>query len=631
MNATELPFSTVLAIESNQWHYHIPRFQREYVWGKHNWSKLLEDIYDNEPGHYMGSIICVPEEDEPTPDAERIYDVVDGQQRLQTLSLLLAAIYQKLGQFAGSDPSLREDEDFLVRRNGIKKRLIKEVKAIAANQGRVISRSGSLLYCLRVQPSTQENNLEDYRYILKEAGVLPEGSYPKNTGNRRMYKAFEHFRQHTADALGDLYDLLDRISALSFIHITEASQSKAFMLFETLNYRGVPLSAVDIIKNKMLSTLESKHAVSIDQAYDEWQKLLADLPEDQEQDRFLRQFYNAFKSEPTIKIEKKTRATASNIIEIYEKLIKRDGRFIFGELVSKAKIYNQFLEPEKYPWSPLTSGLVDLERISAAPSYTFLLYLFSLPEDSFTDLDVKEKTVALLCNYYFRRNVTDFPGTRDLDSINVDLIEQCQSELSQRRKLDYPFIGQAILAGKGKPADLEKLKQALADNLFYNNENMARYALAKLDETSHTREYAPKLWARSEKGLYVWTVEHIFPQGANIPSEWVRMTADGNQDEAKRIQGAFVHCLGNLTLTGYNSKLSNQSFGRKQAKSEANIFGTQISIGYKNGLALNNIPFSVNGNEVTLATADRWTLDHIKARNAVMVDMLIQLFKFDGE
>ena len=217
------------------------------------------------------------------------------------------------------------------------------------------------------------------------------------------------------------------------------------MLFETLNYRGVPLSAIDIIKNKMLAALESKHDTSIDVAYDKWQKLLENLPEDRDQDRFLRQFYNAFKFEPNIKIDKITRATGSNIIAIYESLIKKKANSIFDELIEKSKTYNQFLEPEKYPSSPFASALVDLERIGATPSYTFLLYLFSLPEDDFTEPNVKEKTVELLCKYYFRRNVTDFPNTRDLDSINIDLVEQCQKELSEGRKLSYTFISQAIL------------------------------------------------------------------------------------------------------------------------------------------------------------------------------------------
>lgn len=622
MKSSENTFAALLSIEGNQWHYHIPRFQREYVWGRYNWSKLLEDIYANDPGHYMGSIICVHKEDELTPGNELIYEVVDGQQRLMTLSLLLAAIYKKLGKIAKSDPSARENEEFIIKRNGIKKRLIKEINITHHELPSGAFRSGSLVYCLRVQPSTQENNLEDYKYILNEICLLPEGTCPKYTRIRRIYRAFDYFSCHIPDELPDLYDLLDRISSLYFIHITEASQSKAFMLFETLNYRGVPLSAIDIIKNKMLATLESKHICPIDEAYDKWQKILEKLPEEVDQDRFLRQYYNAFKFDPKIKIEKITRATSSNIISIYESLIKRNAGFIFEELIAKAKIYNQFLEPNR------CSSLIELERIGAAPSYIFLLYLFALPEDAFVDENIKERTVELLCRYYFRRNITDYPNTRDLDRINIDLIERCQQELQEGRKLNYAFISHSILTGKGQPSTFEQLKEALADNLFYNNESMARYALVRLDETSHTREYAPNLRARNEKGLYVWTVEHIFPRSGKV-SDWSEVVA--SSDELEQITAEYLHCLGNLTLSGYNSRLSNQSFPKKQAKSEASIFGMPINIGYRNGLALNNIPFTVGGKPVTLAAADRWTIEHIKARNSVMVDMLIELFKLDGE
>ncbi len=121
----------------------------------------------------------------------------------------------------------------------------------------------------------------------------------------------------------------------------------------------------------------------------------------------------------------------------------------------------------------------------------------------------------------FCRNVVDYPNTRDLDSINIDLVERCLEELNEVGELKYSFIVQTILTGKGLPALLERLKNMLADNLFDNNEYSARYALAKLDESGHTREYAPNLWDRNEKGLYVWTVDSAFPQGKNI-LEWVR-------------------------------------------------------------------------------------------------------------
>lgn len=632
MKSSEHTLASLIATEGAQWHYHIPRFQREYVWTKYNWNKLIEDIYDNDPGHYMGSVICVNDDKELTPSSLLIYEVVDGQQRLTTISLILCVIYKKLNLLTIENPTLKENEEFIVKRNSIKRRLIMEIQNTPqAKLPWGVFRSGNLDYVLRVQPSTQSSNLHDYQQILKEAGILPEVEYPKYVKNRRLYLTYDYFMHHTPSTLEELYDLLLRVNSMSFIHILESSQAKAFMLFETLNYRGVPLSAIDIIKNKMLATLESKHAVSIDTAYIQWLELLKNLPDDKDEDRFLRQFYNAFKFDPKIKVGNITRATGSTLISIYESLIKKDAQFILPELIGKSKIYNQLVEAENYPNNSFTHSLLDLERIGAAPSYTFLLYLLSLPDGCFSDIKVKDKTIDLLCKYYFRRNITDFPGTRDLDTINIDLVEKCQEEVKEGRTLTYGFISNIILTGRGKPETLKQFKEILGNNLFYTNDSMARYALTKLDETSHTREYAPNLWQRNEKSLYVWTVEHIFPQGENIPLDWIAMIGNGDKEKAKLIQNEWVHSLGNITLSGYNSKLSNESFIKKQTKTVANVFGESINIGYKNGLALNNIPFVVNNQETTLATAEEWNLDYIKARNDVIVEQLEKLFKFEIE
>ena len=634
MIPSENTFANLIGIEGAQWHYHIPRFQREYVWQKNNWSKLLEDIYDNDPGHYMGSVICVHDSSELSPSSELIYEVVDGQQRLTTLSILLAAVYSKLTKEAIKGKAhLKQDPNYIIKTIGISQRLVKRVDIKGKQLPWGFFKAGKETYCLRVQPSTQDNNLEDYQYLLSEVGLISQARYIHGYGKRRIYRTFSFFHKNIPDELDKLYDLLDRIYRLSFIHISEASQSKAFLLFETLNYRGVPLSAIDIIKNKMLATLESKHGLKIDDAYDQWQELLDNLPEDRDQDRFLRQFYNAFKFNPSIKIEKITRATGSNIISVYENLIKRDARLIFDQLQEKAEHYHQLIEPEDYikQKAGASLNLIDLERISAAPSYTFLLYLFSLDKNDFVEADLRDKVVELMCKYYFRRNVTDYPGTRDLDAISIDLVEQCQKEIAKGGKLSYSFISKKVLTGRGKPSSLKSMRESLEDNLFAANDYMARYALAKLDETSHTREYAPDLWARNEKGQLVWTVEHVFPKGRNIPKDWVNMIANGDYNKAKEIQDEWVHCLGNLTLSGYNSKLSNLAFEKKQTKTGANIIGNRLQLGYKNGLALNNIEFPFRGKNFSLATAQEWKKEHIKARNDVLVEMLVKLFKFENE
>ena len=123
-----------------------------------------------------------------------------------------------------------------------------------------------------------------------------------------------------------------------------------------------------------------------------------------------------------------------------------------------------------------------------------------------------------------------------------------------------------------------------------------------------------------------------FPRGENIPVHWVEMMTDGNTEECKEIQEEWVHCLGNLTLSGYNSRLSNQSFERKQSKTEITAAGHKIDIGYRNGLYLNNLTFEVDDSHLTsLSEIREWKQQDIEARNDTMVELLCDLYQFDHE
>lgn len=143
---------------------------------------------------------------------------------------------------------------------------------------------------------------------------------------------------------------------------------------------------------------------------------------------------------------------------------------------------------------------------------------------------------------------------------------------------------------------------------------MTRYILTVIASPSVTKEMK-SLWERYASGNYVWTIEHIFPQGKNIPDEWVKMVADGDMSKAIEVQEKQVHTLGNLTITGYNSKLSNMPFVTKRDRKDVN----GANVGYRNGLNLND----------ELVNTDTWTSEQIQERTDKLVGLTLKAFDFD--
>jgi hypothetical protein len=295
MQAHSMPFSKVIDIDQGaREHFHVPKYQREYTWGRKEWEQLLLDIEENDPGYFMGSLICVNDSADPVPGDELIYEVVDGQQRFITLSLLLMALYanltKKLKDYIFEDNE--EEEDTRAILASIKAKLIKRKKEprIGEPGGFAV---GKHIYFLRVQPSVQNHNLEDYRYVLTEIGLLEGQPKPRYCSNRSIYRGFAYFLSYTPTEVPALCSMVRKINQLSFVQITVGSQSDAFTLFESLNNRGIPLSAIDIIKNKLLAEMERQHRVNIDDLFTRWQEIIGALPDIVEQERFLRHFYNA--------------------------------------------------------------------------------------------------------------------------------------------------------------------------------------------------------------------------------------------------------------------------------------------------------------------------------------------------
>lgn len=173
-----------------------------------------------------------------------------------------------------------------------------------------------------------------------------------------------------------------------------------------------------------------------------------------------------------------------------------------------------------------------------------------------------------------------------------------------------------VLQSKSATDDL--FKEKLSGDIYEDNVGITRFLLCELAESYMTTETFKDLWAQVEQGnngkkVYEWTIEHIFPEGERIPNEWVDMIANGDRELAKDYRDKYVHKLGNLTLTGYNSKLSNMSFIRKRDRqNDKNKY-----LGYKNGLGLN----------AEIAQKDSWTIEDITARTKKLVNELLEKYK----
>lgn len=593
--------------------YRIPKYQREYTWGTRDWDALFKDVTENDNGYFLGSYICVNSGSINGTSLE----VIDGQQRFTTLTLLLTALYEKLSALE----SQMEAED---------KTDLANLRGELANKKQQVTVSGRKYnYTQRLILQKQNMNDEDYSYLLSSKHVITENkNKPTNFGNRRIAKAYTHFlrliNERVEEIKADNPDT-DDISALFFIKsqfeqaimvgIEVDTNKDAYMLFESLNKRGVPLSAIDLIKNTLIATADSES--DADDAYELWKQILNNIaPNDYSvQERFFRQYYNAFREElnkPYNDSDKKYHfgylATRTTLLDIYEQMIKHNYRALLDDLYDKSQKYalivNNSDEEHSY-----TSALLDLDRISGAPSYLLLLYLFSMQESLKLTDDNLQQIVRLLIVFFVRRSVTDIPNTRKLTQLFIDIISDIK--LLQGDAV-ISCVSQKL---KSVAAADEEFESKLRGSLYDENPDAVRFLLCSIEAKHQTKEIYSNLWSRDSSNKYIWTIEHIFPEGQNIPDPWINMIANGDIELAKQYLSEYAHTLGNLTITGYNQNLSNMSFEKKKDRKSKD---KSKDIGYRNGLFLNQ----------DVVTQDTWTIDKIKDRTNKIVKILLEMYKW---
>lgn len=305
---------------------------------------------------------------------------------------------------------------------------------------------------------------------------------------------------------------------------------------------------MDLIKNSMISHIKSKEPEATNL---EWQKIVNNLGDYDVQVRYLRHFYQAFKPIDLIfsSSKGKEKITKNDLINTYTDAIKSNAEKVLNELTKKSATYQVLSYPENMLDDNLfvnyKGKLLDLKKLGVAPAYTSLLFLFEkYPEQEFTNL------LNYIEKWFMVRHLTDSPATNRLDEIFIratktqhngynekGLIAELQKELPTRER-----IGEAL--------------QSVT--LYEDNPALIRYILIYLEKQLRTNENQVDFWAVNSKGKPIWSVEHIYPQNPRNDKEW--------SDDCKK----GLHSLGNLTLSAYNSNLSNRSFGEKAEVKDEN-------------------------------------------------------------
>lgn len=541
--------------------YTIPIYQREYSWKQEHCEALLNDIQENDLNYFIGSIIWV----------ENTNEVIDGQQRLTSLNLLLVAIYNRMCAFV-------DDEDINVKKSSLKRMIVSDKKT-------------------RLVPQKQGKNKEDFEYLLNSEIIKVPAAKPSNYGNRRISKNYNCFKEYVDKLdVNKTIQLFDKICGLTFISASVDDAQTAFILFETMNNRGMALSAIDLIKNSYLSRTDDEDSIS------NWESLIEILGNESNQEQFLRNNYNAFRSEyngltlplsnnPKYGIANK--ATRSNVIKIYSYLVDRKDFMEFLTLNAK---YNSLLTGEEKLQIDVSeefkTTFKNFRNANATSAFMLLLYfmrnqiIFGYDDSQMLDL------FELTLKFFIRRNLTNNPSTGALPQIMMNIIER----INQLNKNEFVDVRKILLdVYQNKTSSNDAVNEILYGDIYDTNRDMARYLLCSLCkfEDNNEKKFID-LWEKKDD-KYIWTIEHILPEGnkdaTNTPKEWVEMIKKGDEkykdysnEQVYALVKDYRHKLGNLTMTGYNSSLGNKKFSDKKDRYDSK----NEKIGYNNGLSLND-------------------------------------------
>ena len=510
MKATE---ANLLEFIRKSSQFSIPIYQRIYSWTENECERLWDDIMTtgskNIPSHFIGSIMYIEKGLYHISNSDPLL-VIDGQQRLTTVSLLLEALARKI-----------DDKKII---DGFSKRKIKE-------------------YYLT-------NPLEDgdrkYKLLLSQndrstyISIIEQNEYPEEY-SLRIKRIFEYFKDKiNALSEDEIKNLWNGLLKLFIVDISlDRDHDNPQLIFESMNSTGKDLSQADLIRNFMLMRLDVEIQKKLYEYY--WHPMEVEFG----QEAYTTYFDSFMRHYLTMKT-----GTIPRIDEVYEEFKKYfhnqqniDNEKELKEL-KKYAVYFCAIALDKEEEKELKEAFSDLRDLKVDVSFPFLLELYNDYKENILSKENFIEIIRLIESYVFRRAICGIPT----NSLNKTFASFSKSIRKEKYLESVKAHFNLMTSYRRFPNDEEFATELKYRDLY--NFRSRSYWLRRLEN-----------FDRKERvNVNEYTIEHILPQNTNLNQEWI----DALGQDWQKIQEKYVHTLGNLTLTGYNTEYSDKFFTKKR-------------------------------------------------------------------
>lgn len=515
-------------IEPNKKQYCIPVFQRDYAWTEEQCTKLFEDIvmaYKKDRPHFCGSFVYAPLGSKKHIDS---YIIIDGQQRFTTLYILIKA----LADSADDDRDKEALQRYLYNEDKFDRYGLDEKSK------------------LKLKPVKTDND---------QLLLLMSGKIEQMDKSRRgiIYHNYMLFMQLIKSFLEEssansVLMINDGIEKLICADIRLDTDDNAQEIFERINSTGIKLGLADLIRNYILMTDTDQERL-----YEEYWLTVQNLLPDKLLDNFFIDYLN-MKSDGFVKESEAYKSFKQVYLEG-----KYDNEKMLQEILHYAKQYYVFCYGSSDFGAEVNKALAGLRKLKQTTVYLFLFRVFDDYENGIINKNELARVLKMLLSYSIRRLVCEI-GSNTLRGLYKTLYGRV-FEQKENKNTYYDSLVSFFLQQTSKntiPSDNEFVT-ALQEKNLYSKNALCKYLLCAIENQGKETLDTENL-----------SIEHIMPQNKNLSMSWQKMLGENWQS----VHEKYLHTLGNLTLTGYNSELGDKPFEKKKEKLEETI--THIAVLY---------------------------------------------------